>query len=375
MGSVMLLAATPPLLPIVLPLALGLAAIWLLVPRPRPYPMLWGAGCGGLALLLAGRLLIHAGGFTPETVLFYAFSGIAVVSGAMLVTQRHPARAALSFALVVLSTCGLFLLQAAPFLMAATTIIYAGAIIVTFLFVLMLAKQEGRSDADQRSREPLLAVTAGFILLGALLYVLNVSYDTRTIDGMIARLEDASAQDSVDKMAASIKEGGKFFDALAKHVEETTRDQHMKGSSGTDDSPREKIEAAGETWDEGKNQGGKAGLEKMKGAVRDALALACQARAAVADLQPRIHLPMSDFSGPPPGSPVIAADEKWDPADGVPIRQDARGNSQLPARNVAALGRSLFTDYLLAVELGGLLLLVATIGAIAIANQREEVRS
>ena len=48
----------------------------------------------------------------------------------------------------------------------------------------------------------------------------------------------------------------------------------------------------------------------------------------------------------------------------------------VPARklhdNVAALGRSLFTDYLLAVELAGALLLVATIGAIAIAGRRKE---
>ena len=114
-----------------------------------------------------------------ETVLFYAFSGIAIVSGALLVTQRNPARAALSFALVVLSTCGLFLLLAAPFLMAATIIVYAGAIVVTFLFVLMLAQQEGLSDADARSREPLLATLTGFVLLGALLYVLKLGYATR----------------------------------------------------------------------------------------------------------------------------------------------------------------------------------------------------
>ena len=97
------------------------------------------------------------------------------MSGLLLVTQRNPARAALSFALVVLSTCGLFLLLAAPFLTAATTIIYAGAIVVTFLFVLMLAQQAGPSDADLRSREPLLACLAGFFLLGALLYVLQRS--------------------------------------------------------------------------------------------------------------------------------------------------------------------------------------------------------
>ena len=84
-----------------------------------------------------------------------------------MITQRNPVHAALCFALVVLSTCGLFLLQAAPFLMAATIIIYAGAIVVTFLFVIMLAQQAGLSNADQRSREPLLATLAGFVLLGS----------------------------------------------------------------------------------------------------------------------------------------------------------------------------------------------------------------
>jgi NADH:ubiquinone oxidoreductase subunit 6 (subunit J) len=44
----------------------------------------------------------------------------------------------------------------------------------------------------------------------------------------------------------------------------------------------------------------------------------------------------------------------------------------MPAENVEALGRSLFSDYLLAVELGGTLLLVATVGAIAITGRREE---
>ena len=44
---------------------------------------------------------------------------------------------------------------------------------------------------------------------------------------------------------------------------------------------------------------------------------------------------------------------------------------KLPRENVAALGAVLFTDYLVPVELAGLLLLVATIGAIAVANRRE----
>ena len=159
-----------------LPLLAGAAAIYLLLPRPRAFPALWGALLGVAALVLAGFLVVGFDALTPESFLFYVFSACAIGFGAMLVTQRNPARAALSFALVVLSTCGLFLLLAAPFLMAATIIIYAGAIIVTFLFVLMLAQQEGPSDADARSREPLLATVVGFVLLGALLYVLQMQW-------------------------------------------------------------------------------------------------------------------------------------------------------------------------------------------------------
>jgi hypothetical protein len=69
-------------------------------------------------------------------------------------------------------------------------------------------------------------------------------------------------------------------------------------------------------------------------------------------------LPLSALSGPPPSTP---------PGE---MRRDDLGRPELPAENAAFLGRSLFTDYLLPVELGGTLLLVATVGAIVIANRR-----
>src|SRR5207249_1017931 len=100
------------------------------------------------------------------------FAGGALVFGTVLVVQKNPARGAIAFAFVILSTCGLFLLLAAPFLMAATVIIYAGAIIVTFLFVLMLSHNEGPSDENDRSREPLLGSLAGFAFTGLILFTL-----------------------------------------------------------------------------------------------------------------------------------------------------------------------------------------------------------
>src|SRR2546430_859148 len=63
----------------------------------------------------------------------------------------------------------------------------AAAIVVWFLFVLMLAQQEGLSAADALSREPLLSTITGFVLLGALVYVLTTTY---TANGNIGLVEE-----------------------------------------------------------------------------------------------------------------------------------------------------------------------------------------
>src|SRR5438132_734550 len=93
------------LLPVALPVAVGLVALYLLLPRPRPFPPIWGTLAAAAALLLAGWFLVRGRGLAVETVLFYAFSAVAIVSAGLLVTQRNPVHAALSFALVVLSSC------------------------------------------------------------------------------------------------------------------------------------------------------------------------------------------------------------------------------------------------------------------------------
>src|SRR5260221_2970613 len=115
---------------VLLPTLLGFLAIYWLMPQVRQSRRAWGAAAGGLALVLTGILLLHGTGIWPETLLFYSFATIAVLGGVLLITQHNPVYAALSFALVVLSTCGLFLLNGAPFLTAATIIVYAGAIVV-----------------------------------------------------------------------------------------------------------------------------------------------------------------------------------------------------------------------------------------------------
>jgi NADH-quinone oxidoreductase subunit J len=352
------LQASPPLLPIALPVAVGALAIFLLLPRPRPYPRLWGAAAAALALLLTGWLLVHASLSRAETVLFYAFSAVAIVAGGSLVTQRNPAYAALSFALVVLSTCGLFLIEAAPFLMAATIVIYAGAIIVTFLFVLMLAHTEGPDDANDRSREPLLATIAGFVMLGALLYVLAASFEPGSRESLASNLQpiDEYLQRVRQAEQAEPNRAGRQLIADATVALETY-------DSSTKAALFDLLYEDGilKKWDEGQRLGGAAGAQKMKDALVDLDREVTKVRNSLwsrsGGLQPGRNDPLSEFSGPSPAGEV---------------RRDVRGSAVLPAENVASLGRSLFTDYLLAVELAGTLLLVASIGAIAIASRAGE---
>jgi NADH:ubiquinone oxidoreductase subunit 6 (subunit J) len=322
-----------------LPLLAGAAAVYLLLPRPRAYPAWWGAALGALALVLAGVLVLRVGAVSVESLLFYAFSAAAVVGGALLVTQHVPARAALSFTVVILSVTGLFLLLAAPFLMAATIIIYAGAIIVTFLFVLMLAQQSGLSDADDRSREPALSVLTGLLLAGALVYVLQLGYEdnetVRAMDDFLARVraEGGLTPERLGDLSAPLRETP---EAGARRPADRSELLALRGDV-------ERLQAAG--------------LEPgpLKEQVEEA---ALRARNRHGFLQPGGNDPLSDQSGPPANLP---------PGE---LRYDKQGRPRMPADNATYLGRSLFTDYLLPVELGGVLLLVAAVGAIAIAHRR-----
>lgn len=341
--------------PTVLPLCAGAAAIYLLLPRPKAYPVLWGTGLGLLALVLGGALLTRAGVVSPEAILFWSFSAIGIVSGALLVTQPNPARAALSFTLVVLSTCGLFLLLAAPFLMAATIIIYAGAIIVTFLFVIMLAQQSGWSDADDRSREPLLTTVTGFVLLGTLLLVLQqhdhrIREASRELDPLLERTRSIEALGTRQEMVEQIGEEGSEVNLFLQFKRLYRSEPQWRDLD-------ERVDRVADEWSPIDAKDSDAAT-KSKARLKELSVIAAIARQRLSWLPLAAAAPLSDLSGPPPT--LLSED----------VRRDEAGLPCMPAQNAEYLGRSLFTDFLLPVELGGVLLLVATVGAIAIAFRR-----
>jgi NADH-quinone oxidoreductase subunit J len=353
--------------PQLLPSALGMAAIYLLLPRARRFPPLYGAVAAALALFAAGRLLVRSEEILVETILFYVFAGLAVAFGGLMITQRNAVHAALSFAMVVLCTCGLFLLQAAPFLMAATIIIYAGAIVVTFLFVIMLAQQAGQSGADQLSREPFLATVAGFVLLAAFLSLLQNTYngpDVVKLDGLIERTHRAAEVISVKEWEQILGSDDSFFLEFRQFVlppEEHRRADVTRRALG------DAIENGQLTWNtllppgDGQPRGFLPAdiLQHFQEDLEKIYQLAALVRQNHGSLVPAAQLQLSDFAGSPSNVPPK-------------LSRDGRPIERLPAANVAWLGKALFTDYLLAVELAGTLLLVAVIGAIAIAGRRAE---
>ena len=76
-----------------------------------------------------------------------------IVAAVATVTFRNPVYCAIWFGMTLTGTAGLFLFAGAEFLAVATLVVYAGAILVTFLFVLMLAQPEGDASYDRRSWE------------------------------------------------------------------------------------------------------------------------------------------------------------------------------------------------------------------------------
>jgi NADH-quinone oxidoreductase subunit J len=148
--------------------AAGGFGVYLMMPRAERSTTAVGgliavASLLGLFALIGSRLSGAGGG----SVYFYLFAAIAIAGAARVVTHPKPVYSAIYFVLVVIAVAALLVLLQAEFLAAALVIIYAGAILVTYLFVIMLAQQPGSPMYDRSAREPFAAVVAGFLLMGA----------------------------------------------------------------------------------------------------------------------------------------------------------------------------------------------------------------
>jgi NADH-quinone oxidoreductase subunit J len=83
-----------------------------------------------------------------DVVLFYAFAGITVLASLGVVSQKNPMHSVMLLIVSFGALAGLYVLLDAPFTAVTQIIVYAGAIMVLFLFVVMLLNQHREDDAD-----------------------------------------------------------------------------------------------------------------------------------------------------------------------------------------------------------------------------------
>lgn len=121
-----------------------------------------------------------------ETLFFYFLAGIAVLSALVVVISKKPINGVLSLVLTMLSLSGLFVLLHAHFIAAIQILIYAGAILVLFLFILMLLGMEGYVSESKEYAHKLkiyikITLTVTFFSEIALIFLSRGSFPGKSI--------------------------------------------------------------------------------------------------------------------------------------------------------------------------------------------------
>ncbi len=103
-------------------------------------------------------------------ILFYVFAALTLLCGVLVVANpfsRNPVTSAMFLVLTIISMAGLFVLLHAFFLAAVQVLVYAGAVMVLFLFVIMLLDLK----EEERRKVKKLGLVAGLIAVGAIVAI------------------------------------------------------------------------------------------------------------------------------------------------------------------------------------------------------------
>jgi len=253
-----------------------------------------------LIILFLSKEAIARG--TVPNVYFYVFSAIALGAALRVITHQRPVYSALYFILSIIATAGLFLILSAEFMAFALIIVYAGAILITYLFVIMLATQapeEGEievlTEYDTAAREPIAATVVGFAMLAIL-------------TTMLFKGAEQLPTPKASQADALIAE-------MPLKVERTLRNHNMLGA-------HEGVKSVALIRDEA-------------GAIS------------------ALKLTLVD------GGESVVTKDKW-PAD-------------LDVTNIEALGFNLLRDHPGAIEIAGVILLMAMLGAVVLSRKQVQL--
>lgn len=293
---------------------IGAVGVCLALPRRGVSPQILGALVAALAVgLLFIGLGVKAGKSGLPNFNFYLFSFIALGGALRVISHPRPVYAALYFILTIIASAGLYVLLSAEFMAFALVIVYAGAILITYLFVIMLATEsptadqvEALSDFDRYSREPMLAAIAGFVLVA----------------GATTMIGRGAAAMPVQTQYA----GAARIELLPKKIEAALRTADLMSAD-------EQI-------------------------ARD----------------PETHELMIDLVGTPDGVGRVTIALKSSPAvQRVVTTDNPKWPKDLTLTNIEGVGFTLLADHPGAIEIAGVVLLMAMLGAVVLARKKVEI--
>ena len=144
----------------------------------------------------------------PETITFYLFAALAVGASVLVIGQRNPMHSVMLLIASFGALSGLYIQLDAPFVAVAQIIIYAGAIMVLFLFVVMLLNAPREDAAEWDRTHPLRqpGITRwGTLLAGLLIVQLAMALGKMTeLATPVATRADATKVGSVTELGRSL---------------------------------------------------------------------------------------------------------------------------------------------------------------------------
>jgi NADH-quinone oxidoreductase subunit J len=120
-------------------------------------------------------------------ILFWFLSVLAIFSAIMVVANKNPVHSILFLIITFFAISGHYILLNAQFLAIVNIIVYAGAIMVLFLFVVMLMNLNAESEPPQKSKNLLYA---GVLAGGCLLLVIVAAIKKADVGGQLVQMKD-----------------------------------------------------------------------------------------------------------------------------------------------------------------------------------------
>jgi len=111
-----------------------------------------------------------------EALVFYSFGGVLLISGLLVVTARNPVHGALFLVLAFFTASAIWLLLRAEFLAIALVVVYVGAVMVLFLFVVMMLDINLERVREGFWRNLPLALVVGGIMVAEMAFILGGKY-------------------------------------------------------------------------------------------------------------------------------------------------------------------------------------------------------